>query len=99
MAGVLDSLRVLDLTWGGQQVDASTLDAAGVPCEISSSTFSQHLFDDPDLLERGWVVHREGSPALSAIDMLGIGIDFSATPSKAGGAPAIPRQHTREVDG
>ena len=31
------------------------LDAAGVPCEIASSTYARELFDDPQMHERGWV--------------------------------------------
>jgi crotonobetainyl-CoA:carnitine CoA-transferase CaiB-like acyl-CoA transferase len=75
----------------------SRLDDAGVPCEISSDTFSRELFDDRELMERGWTVHCEGNPVLGAIDMFGIGIDFSETPSRAGGPPATLWQHTREL--
>jgi crotonobetainyl-CoA:carnitine CoA-transferase CaiB-like acyl-CoA transferase len=73
------------------------LDQAGAPCEICSSTFSQTLFDDPEMIERNWVVHRKGNPNTGPIDMFGLPIDFSDTPSKAGGAPPVLWQHTREV--
>ncbi|NRA00207.1 MAG: CoA transferase [Myxococcales bacterium] len=73
------------------------LDEAGVPSEISSDTFSRELFDDPELAERGWTVRCEGNPVLGTIDMFGIGIDFSDTPSRAGGPPATLWQHTREI--
>jgi crotonobetainyl-CoA:carnitine CoA-transferase CaiB-like acyl-CoA transferase len=73
------------------------LDATGVPCEVSSNTYTKTMFDDPDLIERGWVVHTEGHPTVGAIDMAGIGIDYSATPSVSGGPPAVPGQHTREI--
>jgi crotonobetainyl-CoA:carnitine CoA-transferase CaiB-like acyl-CoA transferase len=33
------------------------------------------------------------------MDMFGIGVDFSATPSTPGGPPPMPGQHTREVLG
>ena len=39
----------------------------------------------------------EGNPVLGTIDMFGIGIDFSDTPSRAGGPPATLWQHTREI--
>lgn len=73
------------------------LDGAGVPCEISSATFSQQLFDDTELAERGWITRCLGNPLLGPIDMFGVGIDFSATPGHAGGPPPVPWQHTREV--
>lgn len=73
------------------------LDAAGVPCEISSDTFSRELFDDAELMERGWIVHCDGNPSLGPIDMFGVGIDFSDTPARAGGPPPVPWQHTREI--
>jgi crotonobetainyl-CoA:carnitine CoA-transferase CaiB-like acyl-CoA transferase len=73
------------------------LDAAGVPCEISSATYSQEIFDDRELLERGWVVRCEGNPQLGSIDMFGSGIDFSDTPATPGGPPATLWEHTREI--
>jgi len=73
------------------------LDAAGVPCEVSSDTFSRELFEDAELRERGWTVRCDGNPVLGSIDMFGIGIDFSDTPSRAGGPPAALWQHTGEI--
>ena len=35
------------------------LDAAGVPCEVASSTYARELFDDPDMHRRGWVARNE----------------------------------------
>jgi crotonobetainyl-CoA:carnitine CoA-transferase CaiB-like acyl-CoA transferase len=75
----------------------AVLDAAGVPCEVSSRTYPQRVFDDQELIERGWVVHLSGHPNVGDIDMAGIGIDFSATPSRAGGPPPMPGQHSREI--
>ena len=74
-----------------------TLDSAGIPCEISSSTFTQEMFDDHELLEKGWVVALEGNPVLGKIDMFGLGIDFSDTPGKVVHAPPVLWQHTAEV--
>lgn len=73
------------------------LDGAGVPCEISSSTFSQSLFDDPELIERQWVCRRAGNPNLGPIDMFGLPLNFSATPATPGGPPPVLWQHTREI--
>ena len=75
----------------------STLDAAGVPCEISSSTFSQTMFDDAELIERKWVIHKVGNPNTGPIDMYGLAVDFSETPGEAGGPPPVLWQHTREI--
>ena len=63
---------------------------------MSDPTFSQTLYDDPELIERKWVVtghHR----AVGRIDMFGGGIDFSDTPADPGGDPAVFGEHTREV--
>lgn len=75
----------------------SRLDDAGVPCEISSSTFSQTLFDDPELIARKWVSRCTGNPNIGTVDMFGIFIDFSDTPAAPGGAPPTLWQHTRPV--
>ena len=73
------------------------LDAAGVPVEVSDEFFSQKLFDDAELYERGWLVATDGHPLVGHIDMVGIGVEFSETPSVAGGPPPWPGQHSREV--
>jgi crotonobetainyl-CoA:carnitine CoA-transferase CaiB-like acyl-CoA transferase len=73
------------------------LDAAGVPCEISDPHFSQQLFDDKELIDRKWVVRKEGNPNTGTIDMFGRLIDFSATPSEPGGPPPVLWQHGREI--
>jgi crotonobetainyl-CoA:carnitine CoA-transferase CaiB-like acyl-CoA transferase len=74
-----------------------TLDGAGVPCEISDPKFSQKLFDDADLLDREWIVHLEGDHPVGRIDMIGIGIDFSDTPSHVVGPPPKMWSDTRRV--
>jgi len=73
------------------------LDAVGVPCEISSETWSRELFDDEELLRKAWITRCEGNPVLGAIDMFGNGVDFSDTPTRPGGPPPIPWQDTRAV--
>ncbi len=82
----------------GSAVDwFAALDAAGVPVEISDEHYSQRLFDDAELYERGWLVATDGHPVVGHIDMVGIGVEFSETPSTAGGPPPWPGQHSREV--
>jgi crotonobetainyl-CoA:carnitine CoA-transferase CaiB-like acyl-CoA transferase len=73
------------------------LDGAGVPCEISDPTFSQSLFDDPDLRARHMTVSLHGNPILGGIDMFGRGIDFSATPYTPVQAPPVMWEHTDAV--
>jgi crotonobetainyl-CoA:carnitine CoA-transferase CaiB-like acyl-CoA transferase len=76
---------------------AKVLDAAGVPCEVSDPTFSQRLFDNEELLARRWVAHYENHAIVGDVDMFGIGVEFSATPSTPTGPSARGGQHTREV--
>ena len=75
------------------------LDAAGVPCEVSDPTFSQRLFDDQEFIDRGWVAHYENHALVGDVDMFGIGVEFSATPSRPTGPSPKSGQHTREVLG
>ncbi|MEY2424658.1 MAG: hypothetical protein QOI61_230, partial [Actinomycetota bacterium] len=73
------------------------LDAAGVPCEVSDPTFSQRLFDDQEFIDRGWVAHYENHAVVGDVDMFGIGVEFSATPSRPTGPSPRSGQHTTEV--
>lgn len=74
------------------------LDEAGVPCEISSSTFSREIFEDDDLFQRGWLCRFEGDPLIGDVDMFGVGIDFSDTKASPPTRPIpMPWQYTREV--
>jgi len=73
------------------------LDGAGVPCEVSDDRFATHVFDDEELIGRGWVTRCDGNPQVGSIDMFGVGIDFSETPARAGGPPPVLGQHTRQV--
>jgi crotonobetainyl-CoA:carnitine CoA-transferase CaiB-like acyl-CoA transferase len=73
------------------------LDRNGVPCEISSPTFSREIFEDEDLFERGWLARFQGDPLIGDVEMFGLGIDFSATPGQVRGPIPMLWQHTREV--
>jgi crotonobetainyl-CoA:carnitine CoA-transferase CaiB-like acyl-CoA transferase len=76
---------------------AKVLDAAGVPCEMSDPTFSQRLFDNQEFIERGWVAHYKDHAVVGDVDMFGIGVEFSATPSRPTGPSPRSGQHTVEV--
>ncbi len=76
---------------------SKALDAAGVPNEVSNATFSQTVFDDPDYIARHWVTKCKDHPTLGDIDMFGIGIDFSLTPSRPGGPPPMLGQHSNAI--
>ncbi|WP_380874951.1 hypothetical protein ACFB49_02360 [Sphingomonas sp. DBB INV C78] len=75
----------------------AALDGAGVPCEIADADYSRRLFDDADLLRRGWIASTQGHPTIGRLDMFGIGMDFSRTPISPGGAPPTFGQQTREI--
>lgn len=75
----------------------AALDAAGVPCEVSSLEFAQSVLDDPELIARNWVVRRHGQPLHGWMDMFGKIVDFSDTITEIGGPPPVPGQHSREI--
>jgi crotonobetainyl-CoA:carnitine CoA-transferase CaiB-like acyl-CoA transferase len=84
------------------RIDAATgwwkvLDEAGVPCEVSSIEFIEGLYDDPDLLDREFIVSRDGHPVHGRMEMFGRLVEFSDTSPPVGGPPATPGQHSREV--
>lgn len=72
------------------------LDAAGVPCEISSSTFEHELFDDEDMRRAGLTVAQQ-HPAVGRFETFGTTIDFSDTPARVFGPPPLVGQHSREI--
>jgi crotonobetainyl-CoA:carnitine CoA-transferase CaiB-like acyl-CoA transferase len=73
------------------------LDDAGVPAEVSDPNFSKQLFDNPEFIDRGWVLHLAGHETVGEVDMWGIGVEFSETPSRAGGPSPSAGQHSREI--
>ena len=72
------------------------LDAAGVPCEISSDTFALGVFDDPELIERGWVTSYE-QRQVGKLEQLGLLVDFSDTPGRIAGPPMTVGDSSREI--
>ena len=72
------------------------LDAAGVPCEVSDPDYVLGVFDDPELLERGWVTSQP-HPVLGRLDTLGLLFDLSETPGVVQRGPFLVGQHSREI--
>ena len=70
------------------------LDAAGVPCEIASSTFARELFDDPDMHRRGWVIASDTSTS-RRVEQVGMSFSFSATPAMNLAGSPVTGQHSR----
>src|SRR6478735_9029585 len=72
------------------------LDAAGVPCEIASSTYARQLFDDPQMHERGWVATSEHAD-LGSMEHVAMPFSFSASARRnVAGAP-VTGEHSRTV--
>jgi crotonobetainyl-CoA:carnitine CoA-transferase CaiB-like acyl-CoA transferase len=72
------------------------LDDAGVPAEVSDPDFVLSLFDDPEMIERGWVASYE-HPVVGHMDTLGLLFDLSETPGVVQGPPFVVGQHSREI--
>jgi crotonobetainyl-CoA:carnitine CoA-transferase CaiB-like acyl-CoA transferase len=74
----------------------AALDAAGVPCEVSTPDFVLDLFDDPEMIEKGWVT-RYRHPIVGEMDVMGLLFDLSETPGVVQGPPLVPGQDTRAI--
>jgi crotonobetainyl-CoA:carnitine CoA-transferase CaiB-like acyl-CoA transferase len=74
------------------------LDTAGVPAEISRPNFAQEIFDDPEAIEKGWVVSYE-HPEVGRLEQVGSLLELSATPGRIAGPPPSLGQHTVEILG
>jgi crotonobetainyl-CoA:carnitine CoA-transferase CaiB-like acyl-CoA transferase len=72
------------------------LDQAGVPCEVANEDFVLSLFDDPEMIEKGWVTSYE-QPLVGRMDVMGLLFDFSETPGRIQGPPLVPGQDTRSI--
>jgi crotonobetainyl-CoA:carnitine CoA-transferase CaiB-like acyl-CoA transferase len=72
------------------------LDGRGVPCEISSPTFSQELFDDPEIISKQWIASYRRAQ-VGRLEEHGLGFDFSETPGKIWGPAPLCGQHSREI--
>ncbi|MDQ1430133.1 MAG: hypothetical protein QOF40_735 [Actinomycetota bacterium] len=74
----------------------TALDAAGVPCEISTPDFVLDLFDDPEMIEKGWVT-KYRHPIVGDMEVMGLLFDLSETPGVVQGPPLVPGQDTRAI--
>jgi crotonobetainyl-CoA:carnitine CoA-transferase CaiB-like acyl-CoA transferase len=74
----------------------STLDEAGVPCEISSPDFVLRLFEDPGNYERQRLT-TFNDPLGGKTTALGLLVDLSKTPGRIWGPPLVVGDHTREI--
>jgi crotonobetainyl-CoA:carnitine CoA-transferase CaiB-like acyl-CoA transferase len=73
-----------------------SLDAAGVPCEVSDPDFVMRLFDDPEFREKGWVTSYEHA-SVGHMDVFGLLFDFDQTPGVVQGPAPMVGQHSREI--
>ncbi|MEE9284284.1 MAG: CoA transferase [Dehalococcoidia bacterium] len=74
----------------------ATLDAAGVPCEVSDEDRGQRMYRDPEALDAGWFVSYE-HPEFGRMHQFGPLVELSETPGKTGGPPPLLGQHTRAI--
>jgi crotonobetainyl-CoA:carnitine CoA-transferase CaiB-like acyl-CoA transferase len=72
------------------------LDAAGVPCEVCDPNFALQLHDDPEMVDRGWVVSYR-HPFVGKLDQIGVPYDFSETAARVQGPPLVVGQHSRDI--
>jgi crotonobetainyl-CoA:carnitine CoA-transferase CaiB-like acyl-CoA transferase len=72
------------------------LDQAGVPAEISRPTYSTDIFDDPEAVDKGWVVAYQ-HPEVGRLEQIGSLLELSATPGRIAGPPPALGQHTVEI--
>ena len=72
------------------------LDAAGVPCEISSADFAVKMWHDPQAQREQWIAkypHR----MLGEVGQVGLAVTLSDTPTRIQGAPVIVGEQTRAI--
>jgi crotonobetainyl-CoA:carnitine CoA-transferase CaiB-like acyl-CoA transferase len=93
-----DLAEILEGAFGTGRADEwfRRLDTAGVPCEISSSTFEHELFEDEELRRLGLVVTQQ-HPQVGRLETFGTTIDFSDTPGRVFGPPPVVGQHSRAI--
>ncbi|MEE9284578.1 MAG: CoA transferase, partial [Dehalococcoidia bacterium] len=75
---------------------ASVLDAAGVPCEVSTSGGAARFLNDPEHLASGLVAEYQ-HPQYGAMREVGLTIRLSETPGRVWGPPPLIGQHTRDI--
>jgi crotonobetainyl-CoA:carnitine CoA-transferase CaiB-like acyl-CoA transferase len=85
-----------DLTAKSAAAWFDELDAAGVPCEVANPDFVLSLFDDPEMIEKGWVTSFE-QPLVGKMEVAGLTFDLHDTPGRVQGPPLVPGQDTRSI--
>ena len=74
----------------------SALDAAGVPCEISSAQAGIALWKDAEALERAWIV-KYPHPMVAEVGQVGLAFSFSDTPAGIQRRPFLVGEDTQEI--
>ena len=75
---------------------AQTLDAAGVPCEVSVTEGAQRYINDPEHLASGLVAEYQ-HPQYGNLREVGLTIRLSETPGNVWGPPPLLGQHSRDI--
>jgi crotonobetainyl-CoA:carnitine CoA-transferase CaiB-like acyl-CoA transferase len=98
IVGVGDDVTAIESALRTRAVEDvfAALDAAGVPCEIATNTFSHGMYDDPEMWAHGLVVEQQ-HPKVGQYHQFGATITFSDTPQHIQGPPPVCGQHTREI--
>jgi len=74
----------------------SLLDNAGVPCEVSSETFGETFFSDPDAITNE-LVAEYAHGEYGTLRQWGRLWEFSETPGKIWGPPPLHGEHTKTI--
>ena len=71
-------------------------EALRIPAEFVDPTFGQRLHDDPEMIERGWVVSFD-HPEAGKLDQIGDGFQMSRTPGIIQSRPLMVGEATEAV--
>ncbi|MCH2173175.1 CoA transferase [Myxococcota bacterium] len=90
--------KLIEHTLAGRSADEwfDILDAAGVPCEVSSEQAGASLWSDDEALANEWVV-KYPHPTVDEIGQVGLAFSFSDTPARVQGRPLMVGEDTREI--
>ncbi len=80
----------------GAEEWAERLQTCGVPAEVVDRDFPRRLFDDPEMVDREWVVARP-HPIYGVVEQAGRLVELSDTPGSIGAAAPLVGQHTRDI--
>jgi crotonobetainyl-CoA:carnitine CoA-transferase CaiB-like acyl-CoA transferase len=85
-----------DLTTRSAREWFDALDAAGVPCEVANPDFVLSMFDDREMIDKGWVTSYV-QPLAGRMNAAGLLFDLDDTPGIVQGPPLVPGQDTRRI--